>query len=205
MKKKSTALNGTPSITLCSFPATRSVLSTTFPSSLPLHLHPSPRFQPLMKMQSSLSPSIRLAISSVRDQRISQHDSGVVQDRREDKNLINGIFPRKALLKKNLSVSPNVNGVPVPARGRTSLLLRMQLVVVARLLYLAYPTSSRLSTIPSRLARRMPMAPPASQVFQGWVHPMFVQGPRRRAYPLLHPWDHPVPADKHKHNHKDKD
>lgn len=192
----------------------RSVLSTTFPSSLPLHLHPSPRFQLLMKMQSSLSPSIRLAIFSVRDQRISQHDFGVVQDRREDKNLINGIFPRKALLKRNLSVSPNVNGVP--ARGRTSLLLRMQLVAaapLARLLYLVYPTSSRLSTIPSRPARRMPTAPPASRVFQvfrvfrGWVHPMFVQAPRRRAYPLLHPWDHPVPADKHKHrrNHKDKD
>lgn len=192
----------------------RSVLSTTFPSFLPLHLHPSPRFQPLMKMQSSLSPSIRLAIFSVRDQRISQHDSGVAQDRREDKNLINGIFPRKALLKKNLSVSLNVNGVP--ARGRTSLLLRMQLVAaapLARLLYLVYPTSSRLSTIPSRPARRMPTAPPASRVFQvfrvfrGWVHPMFVQAPRRRAYPLLHPWDHPVPADKHKHrrNHKDKD
>lgn len=167
-----------------------------------------------MKMQSSLSPSTRLAIYSVRDQRISQHDSGVVQDRREDKNLINGIFPRKALLKKNLSVSPSENGVPVPARGRTSLLLRMQLVVVARLLYLVYPTSSRLSTIPSRLARRLPMGPPASQVFQvfwvfrvfrGWVHPMFIAAPRRRAYPRLHPWDHPVPAHKHRHNHKDKD
>lgn len=155
-------MNGTPSITLCSSPATRSVLSTTFLSSLPLHLHPSPRFQPLMKMQSSLSPSIRLAISSVRDQRISQHDSGAVQDRREDKNLINGIFPRKALLKRNLSVSPSVNGVP--ARGRTSLLLRMQLA--AKLLYLVCQTLSRLSTIPSRLARRLPTVPPVFQVFR---------------------------------------
>lgn len=34
---------------------------------------------------------------------------------------------------------------------------------------------------------------------------MSVQRPRRRAYPRLHPWDHPVPADKHRHNHKDKD
>lgn len=133
-----------------------SALSTTFPSFLQLHLHRSPLLQPPMRTQSSPSLSIPLAIFSARDQKTLQQDSGVVRDRRADKNSINGILPRKALPRKNWSVSRSVNG------GRTRFLPTLQMLqsvaaaaaISSKSLCPACPTSLLLLTASSPARRR---------------------------------------------------
>lgn len=120
-----------------------------------------------------------------------------MQDRRGDKNSINGILPRKALPKKNWNASQSVNG------GRTPLLRTLQAVAAAaaaissKSLYPVCPTSLPLSTASRPARRRQAEGHP---VFQDWVRPMSMLAPRHRGYPPLRPWDLPVlvPKDKHK-------